>query len=246
MAHILITGASSGIGAALAEACCARGDHVSGLARRAERLEAMAARLPGFTGLAVDASDSTACQAAISDAAAARGVIDTAILNAGIYIPQDGKAIDPAVYRQHMEINYMGVVNGLAAVVPAMVERGRGHIVIVASVTGWRGLPKAAAYGPTKAALISLAESLAFDLVPAGIKVQVVSPGFVDTEATAVNDFEMPGLVSAERAAEEILNGMKRDIFEIAFPKAFTRTVRLLSLMPWRRYFSIIRKRTGH
>ena len=173
-------------------------------------------------------------------------MIDTAILNAGIYIPQDGKAIDPAVYRQHMEINYMGVVNGLAAVVPAMVERGRGHIVIVASVTGWRGLPKAAAYGPTKAALISLAESLAFDLVPAGIKVQVVSPGFVDTEATAINDFEMPKLVSAERAAEEILNGMKRDIFEIAFLKVFTRTVRLLSLMPWRRYFSIIRKRTGH
>lgn len=245
MAHILITGASSGIGAALAEACCGRGDQVSGVARRAERLDAMAERLNGFTPVAADVADSTALGDAIRSAAETHGGVDTAILNAGIYIPQDGKAIDPDVYRRHMEINYMGVVNGLAAVVPGMVKRGRGHIVIVASVTGWRGLPKAAAYGPTKAALISLAESLAFDLVPAGVKVQVVSPGFVETEATAINDFEMPGLVSAERAAREILNGMKGDEFEIAFPKKFTRMVRLLSLLPWKQYFSIIRRRTG-
>ena len=112
-------------------------------------------------------------------------------------------------------------------------------------MTGWRGLPKAAAYGPTKAALISLAESLAFDLIPAGIKIQLVSPGFVDTEATAINDFDMPGLVSASHAAREIISGMQRDEFEITFPKGFTRMVRLASLMPWRRYFSMIRKRTG-
>ena len=245
MSHILITGASSGIGAELAAAFTARGHHVSGLARRAARLEDMAGRLSGFTPLVADVADSAATMAAISESAAQHGVIDTAVLNAGIYIPQDGRTIDPEVYRRHMEINYMGVVNGLAAVVPAMVARGQGHIVIVSSVTGWRGLPKAAAYGPTKAALISLAESLAFDLIPAGIKIQLVSPGFVDTESTAINDFEMPGLVSASHAAREIISGMQRDEFEITFPKGFTRMVRLASLMPWRRYFSLIRKRTG-
>ena len=126
MSHILITGASSGIGAELAAAFTARGHHVSGLARRADRLEDMAGRLSGFTPLVADVADSDASMAAISASAAENGGIDTAILNAGIYIPQDGTTIDPAVYRQHMEINYIGVVNGLAAVVPPMVRAGAG------------------------------------------------------------------------------------------------------------------------
>ena len=245
MPNILITGASSGIGAALAKAFAEKGNTVFGLARRGDKLAELAKTHSRFTAVTADVTDEAALQKAAEDAMAANTPIDTAILNAGMYIPQDGRQIDPAVYRQHMDVNYMGVVNALAAVIPGMVKEGRGHIVIIASVTGWRGLPKAAAYGPTKAALISLAESLAFDLVPAGIKVQVVSPGFVDTEATAINDFEMPGLVSASRAAEEIIRGMRRDEFEIAFPKGFTRMVRLMSLMPWRQYFSLIRKRTG-
>lgn len=265
MANILITGASSGIGAALAEAFCTRGGHrndhrndhqdnhqgdhrgdqVFGLARRGDRLAELAAAHKGFTPVTADVTDAAAIQKAVDEISTTHGRIDRAILNAGMYIPQDGREIDPAVYRQHMEVNYMGVVNTLAAITPSMVAAGRGHIVIVASVTGWRGLPKAAAYGPTKAALISLAESLAFDLVPAGIKIQVVSPGFVETEATAINDFDMPGLVSASRAAEEIIKGMARDEFEITFPKGFTRMVRLMSLMPWRQYYNIIRKRTS-
>lgn len=138
----------------------------------------------------------------------------------------------------------MGVVHGLAPVLPLMVERRSGQVVIMASVSGWIGLPKAAAYGPTKAALISLAESLWFDLTPQGIKVQVVNPGFVETEATAVNDFEMPGLISANDAADALIKGMATSEFEITFPKGFTRMMRMLKHLPYKTYFNLVSKRT--
>lgn len=138
----------------------------------------------------------------------------------------------------------MGVVHGLAPVIPRMVDRRSGHLVIMASVSGWMGLPKAAAYGPTKAALISLAESLWFDLNPQGIKVQVVNPGFVETEATAVNDFEMPGLMTPEAAADALIKGMDSNDFEITFPKGFTRMMRMLKYLPYGIYFNLVSKRT--
>ena len=155
----------------------------------------MAGRLSGFTPLVADVADSDASMAAISASAAENGGIDTAILNAGIYIRRMAR---PLIRRSIASI-WRSTTWGRQRAGGGGAGhgwRGRGHIVIVSSVTGWRGLPKAAAYGPTKAALISLAESLAFDLIPAGIKIQLVSPGFVDTEATAINDFDMPGLVS--------------------------------------------------
>ena len=168
-----------------------------------------------------------------------------AILTAGIYQPQDGTKIDPQIYANHMTINYLGVVNALAGLVPDMVRDGEGHIAIVSSVAGWRGLPKSAAYGPTKAALISLAESLYFDLVPHGLKIQVICPGFVDSEATAVNDFEMPDLISADSAASAIISGMQGHDFSINFPKSFTRKMGLLRLLPDRLFFRLVGKQTG-
>ena len=144
-----------------------------------------------------------------------------------------------------MRINYLGVVNALAGLVPDMITAGRGHIAIVSSVAGWRGLPKSAAYGPTKAALISLAESLYFDLVPRGIKLQIICPGFVDSEATAVNDFEMPDLISTDTAANEIINGMKSTDFSIDFPKSFTRKMGFLRFLPDRLFFRLVGKQTG-
>ena len=166
-------------------------------------------------------------------------------MNAGIYQPQDGTKIDPQIYANHMTINYLGVVNALAGLVPDMVRDGKGHIAIVSSVAGWRGLPKSAAYGPTKAALISLAESLYFDLVPHGLKIQVICPGFVDSEATAVNDFEMPDLMSADSAASAIINGMQGPDFSINFPKSFTHKMGLLRLLPDRLFFRLVGKQTG-
>ena len=245
MSHYFITGASAGIGAALAKMLTDNGHAVSAVARRKQRLVAIENATKLFRGYAADVRDADAIAAAVVSSHDTFGLFDVALLNAGIYVPQDGKLIEPGVYADHMNINYMGVVNALAAVVPKMLAAGRGHIILISSVAGWRGLPKAAAYGPTKAALISLAESLYFDLTPKNIKIQVICPGFVDTEATAVNDFDMPGLMSAETAAQHISTEMKNDMFLVSFPKSFTRKMRLLKYLPDRLYFGLVGKQTG-
>jgi len=245
MVHYLITGSSSGIGAALSKKITAKGYQVSGIARRKCRLAELSKQNKAFKGYSADVGDPEALMTAINEAKANSGPIDVAILNAGIYLPQDGTKIDPAVYEHHMRINYLGVVNALAGLVPDMISAGRGHIAIVSSVAGWRGLPKSAAYGPTKAALISLAESLYFDLMPRGIKLQIICPGFVESEATAVNDFEMPDLISCDTAAIEIINGMKTNVFSINFPKSFTRKMGLLRFLPDRLFFRLVGKQTG-
>ena len=245
MTHYFITGASAGIGAALAKKLNADKNHVSAVARRADRLAALEQATDYFCGYQADVRDASAMAAAVDASFKTYGPIDVAILNAGIYIPQDGCQISPSIYAEHMDVNYMGVVNGLAAIVPQMLAAGGGHIVIISSVAGWRGLPKAAAYGPTKAALISLAESLYFDLTPKNIKIQIMCPGFVDTEATAVNDFDMPDLLSAETAADHIFAGMQRDVFSHAFPKSFTQKLKFLKYLPDRLYFALVGKQTG-
>ena len=245
MAHFFITGASSGIGAALTDRCLTQGDRVSAAARRADRLDQLGAGHENFLGLACDVTDANALSGAVATAIDTLGPVDCAILNAGIYVPQDTKAIDPAEYARHMDVNYMGVVNALPPLIDSMLARKRGQIAIVSSVAGWRGLPRAAAYGPTKAALISLAESMTFDLAPRGIDIKVICPGFVETESTAVNDYDMPGLISAEKAASEILAGLRTDQFVIQFPKHFTRKMGMLRWLPDRAYFKLIGARTG-
>jgi NADP-dependent 3-hydroxy acid dehydrogenase YdfG len=245
MAHYLITGASSGIGAALVSLLAGKGHVVSGLVRRREKVDKLAPPLANFHPLVADVTNPESINDAIGKAVTALGPVDVAILNAGMYKPQDGRAIEPAIYATHMSVNYMGVVNALAPLLPPMLSRGHGHIAIVASVAGWRGLPKSAAYGPTKAALISLAESLYFDLKPCGIKLQVICPGFVDSEATKINDFEMPHLISADAAAQHIVMGLQSDQFSIEFPKAFTRKMGILRLLPDRLYFWLVGRQTG-
>ena len=204
-----------------------------------------AKKLDLFHAYQSDVANATGLRKTIDMAKSNVGPIDVAILNAGIYQPQDGTRIDPQIYANHMNINYLGVVNALAAIVPDMVLARRGHISIVSSVAGWRGLPKSAAYGPTKAALISLAESLYFDLTPKGVKLQIICPGFVESEATAINDFEMPNLISADHAADKIIEGMKGTDFSINFPKSFTRKMGLLRFLPNRLFFRVVGKQTG-
>jgi NADP-dependent 3-hydroxy acid dehydrogenase YdfG len=245
MSHYFITGASSGIGAALAKKCLAAGNSVTAVARRADRLAALGEGHDGFHAAACDVTDAAALAKSIRKSIAKLGGIDCAILNAGMYEPQDSTAIDPSIYAHHMDVNYMGVVNALPSIVDNMLESGRGQLAIVSSVAGWRGLPRAAAYGPTKAALISLAESMTFDLAPRGIDIKVICPGFVDTESTAVNDYEMPHLISAETAADEILAGLKTDRFLIKFPRKFARSMNMLRWLPDRTYFRLVGARTG-
>jgi short-subunit dehydrogenase len=141
------------------------------------------------------------------------------------------------------EVNYFGTLNCIQAVLPEMRKRG-GKIAIVGSLAGYIGLPNVSAYGPSKAALISLCESLRAELQDSLVTLQLISPGFVRSTLTDRNDFEMPYLLSAQQAAVEIRRGLDGDSFEIAFPGPFVRRMKLLQMIPYRLYFYLARKMT--
>ena len=143
-----------------------------------------------------------------------------------------------------MQVNYMASIYCLADIMPSMIARKSGKIALMASVAGYRGLPRSLAYGPTKAALINLAEALRFDLQGTGVTIQVICPGFVETEATSVNDFVMPDLISPQTAADEIIKGLSGSAFEIAFPKRFARKMKWLTYLSNDLYFKLVSKAT--
>ena len=242
-----IIGASTGIGAALAEALAARGARVAVSARRAEPLAKLAVRFgeSGALALPLDITDATALEGAAAKIAASWGGIDLVVVMAGEYKPMRAWELDLAATRAMVEVNLVGCYNVLAAVIPRLVAQGNGTIALVSSVAGYRGLPKSLVYGPTKAAVINLAETLYLDLQPKGIGVCVVNPGFVRTPMTAVNEFRMPALIEPVEAAKEIVAGLEKGEFEIHFPKRFTRWLKLLRLLPYGRYFPAVRKATG-
>jgi len=242
-----IIGASTGIGAALAEQLAARGARVAVSARRAEPLAMLAARFgnSGALALPLDITDAAALERAAAKMSAAWGGIDLVVVMAGEYKPMRAWELDLAAARTMVDVNLMGCFNALAAVIPRLVAQGSGTIALVSSVAGYRGLPKSLVYGPTKAAVINLAETLYLDLRPKGIGVCVVNPGFVKTPMTAVNEFKMPALIEPAEAAGEIVSGLEKGEFEIHFPKRFTRWLKLLRLLPYGRYFPAVRKATG-
>jgi NAD(P)-dependent dehydrogenase (short-subunit alcohol dehydrogenase family) len=146
---------------------------------------------------------------------------------------------------RHNTVNYLGALYVLHAVVPYLLAQPldagssqRGHISLMGSVAGYRGLPNSLAYGPTKAALINLAETLYLDLRAQHVGVSLINPGFVDTPLTRQNQFKMPALISTDQAAQEILRGWARGAFEIHFPKRFTRWMKILRLLPYPAYFA--------
>lgn len=244
-----ITGASGGIGRAVALRLAADGWHVFATARRAEALEALAAEaraqaLPGrIDPLPADVTDAEAMRAAVARIEA-EGPLALVLLNAGIYLPMRAQEFDARKARRTFEVNLGSVVNGLDPVLRAMIARGRGHVAVTASVAGYGGLPGAAAYSATKAGLIAMCEALAMDLMDLGVRLSVVNPGFVETEATAVNAFEMPFLMTPETAARRIVDGLGRPGFEIAFPRRFALFLRALNLLPNRLYLRAWRRLT--
>ncbi|QDL91664.1 SDR family NAD(P)-dependent oxidoreductase [Paroceanicella profunda] len=238
---VWITGASSGIGAALAGLMAGRSDRLAISARSGAALGEIAAAAPGMLACPLDVTDRGAVAACVA-ALEADGPIDLAVLNAGTWALMESADLDASALRRGMEVNYLGVVNALEALLPHMLARGAGHIAITASVAGYRGLPKSVAYGPTKAALINLAETLRCELAPRGITVTVICPGFVDTPMTRDNPFPMPSIVSAQDAAREILRGLERKAWKIAFPRGFARVMALLRVMPDALYFHAIRR----
>ncbi len=236
-----ITGAGSGIGRALALALARQAVVVAASAHSREALEALAAEagsgiLPAPLDITDRAAVSAAAQAAIR---VFRGPPDLAVLNADTFLPMPAAAFDAERFRAQIEANLMGTVHMLEALLPAYLAARRGQVAIVASVAGYRGLPAGAAYGATKAALINLAESLKYDLDRAGVKIQIVNPGFAKTPLAGGNDFEM----SPDAAARRMIAGMQRNRFEVAFPRRVAWRLKLLRLLPYRAYFAISRRR---
>ncbi len=245
---IWITGASSGIGEAVALRLAQGSPHrvIVISARSTEKLKALEEQIVqcGATGVvkSVDVTDREAVLKAGREIHEEFGAVHTLITSAGNFIPSEpGEEFPSEEYVGQMRVNYEGTLYALEAVVPDMVERGRGTIGIVSSVVGYRGLPRAAAYAASKAALIAFTESMRFHLEPKGIQVSVINPGFVKTPLTDKNDFPMPFIVSSEEAAKHIVNGLERGRDEIHFPKIFSWLLKLLRIIPFPVYKFLIR-----
>lgn len=246
--RVWLVGASSGIGRALAALLHARGAQVCVSARQQALLDDFVRQYPGSRALALDVTDAAAVAHAAQQVLAT-GPLDLVCYCAGYYRPMSATALDLAELLQHQNVNVTGALHLLQATVPALLQAAdagrRPHLSIVASVAGWRGLPKSLAYGPTKAALINLAENLFLDLRPRGIGVSLINPGFVDTPLTAQNDFAMPALLTPEQAAQAIVKGWERGQFELHFPKRFTAILKWMRCLPYRWYFSLVHRFTG-
>jgi len=239
--RVWLVGASSGIGAAVARELSQRGARLVLSARSADKLAALA--INDALLLPCDATDVDSLNHARLSMLERWGGVDLVVYLAGDYVPMRADNFDLAVAEKVVTVNFNAAMR-LASTVLADLKPG-GGIAFVASVAGYRGLPKALCYGPGKAALIHFAEVLHLDLAPKGIGVWVVNPGFVSTQLTANNDFEMPALLTPEQAATAMVDGFASSYFEIHFPKRFTRIMKLLSLLPYRWYFPLIRRFTG-
>jgi NAD(P)-dependent dehydrogenase (short-subunit alcohol dehydrogenase family) len=244
---VWITGASSGIGLAVAERLARTGSRVILSARSAERLEDLSREEARFVGLPLDVTDERAVRDTVARIVAEHGVPDLVILNAGLWTPYDmaKDGIAPDDHIASMRVNYYGQVFPIAALLPHFKERTRGHFALMASVAGYRGLPRAGAYGPSKAAAIALAETMRAELTPLGIDVSVINPGFVETPMTAANDFPMPFLMTTEKAADAIVRGLAKRKFEVAFPWQMVAILKIARVLPYRLYFGLIRRFGG-
>jgi short-subunit dehydrogenase len=243
--RVWVIGASTGIGAETARQLLANGALVALSARNENGLQTIAASYDNAQILPLDMTDHSALIAAHAKLMDSWGDIDLVLIVAGTYNQMRADNFDLKIAINLINTNLLGPLNILETVLPMLIKQGRGGIGIVASVAGLSGLPQALIYGPTKAALINLCESLYLDLRPRGISVYLINPGFVDTPLTAKNNFAMPAIISATEAAQELLRGIERGEFHIHFPKRFTHWLRLLRLLPYRWYFWIIHKVTG-
>ena len=243
-----VTGASTGIGRETALRLARMGWRVAVTARSRNALETLVVEASDGYGkiipMPADVTNREAIADVIDSLERDHGGVALAVLNAGIYEPMHGNQLDYDVFDKTFDVNLAGTINCLVPLQKAMFSRKQGQIAFVSSVAGYGGLPTSAAYGATKAALINLAESLKFDFDKMGILIQVINPGFVDTPATKSNPFEMPQLMPVDEAANALVSGLSRSAFEITFPKRFTRTMKIVNLLPYRAYFALLNKTT--
>lgn len=239
--RVWLVGASAGIGAAMAYELAGRGARLALTARSRDKLQALA--IADALLLPCDATDADALRAARDTLVETLGGVDLVVYLAGDYVPMRADDFDLAVAEKVVTVNFNAAMRLTAAVLGDL--RPGGGIAFVASVAGYRGLPKALCYGPGKAALIHFAEVLHLDLAPRGTGVWVINPGFVATRLTAKNDFEMPALLTPETAAKAAVDGFADGRFEIHFPKRFTRLLKLIAHLPYCLSFPLIRRFTG-
>lgn len=238
-----IVGASSGIGRALADELVLRGDAVVVSARSmAPLLEQAVIEPQRILPIAVDVTDLTSLAQALTQILMHWGRVDRVILNAADYAPMSLAEFDPALFERLMRINFMGVIHGIEAVRAYFLARGTGQIIITASVAGYRGLPYAAPYGATKAALINMAESLAPEFAAHGVRLRVISPGFVRTPMTAKNSFTMPGIIEPAQAALHIARQLEGSRFELLVPRGFGWLMKLIRVLPYPIFFALTRR----
>jgi NAD(P)-dependent dehydrogenase (short-subunit alcohol dehydrogenase family) len=246
---VWVIGASSGIGRATASALHGKGARVIVSSRNEQALKEFATQHPGAMALALDVSDVMAIRGAAAKVIREWG-LNCLVYSAAHYNEMSAQTFNLDDLNRHLQVNYGGLLGILETVVPFFLQRAQQspppalHISVIGSVAGYFGLPKSLAYGPTKAALINLAETLYVDLHGQGIGVSLISPGFVATPLTAQNNFKMPALISPEQAAAEILQGWSKGEFEIHFPKKFTWWLKLLKVLPYRLAFAATRKLT--
>lgn len=238
-----VTGASSGIGRALALRLARDGYGVAASARNAEDLAALASEAPGkIHAFPLDITDQTAVHRVMSAIETALGPIDMAVFSAGTYVRESVNHFSANQLRQMVELNIIGTGYCLEAIMSAMVARGGGKIGLVASVSGYTGLPGGGVYGASKSALITLAEALHPGLAQKGVTLSIINPGFVKTPLTDKNDFPMPFIVSSEEAADHIAKGIAAGKFEIAFSWKMVLALKLLRLLPYPLYFAVTKR----
>lgn len=231
-----LVGASEGLGRAVAHRLAAKGAEVIVSARSADKLDTLVAELGGTArALPVDVSDTASIETAVREA----GEIDGMVYLAGVYWPMKAQDWDPARVDAMADINFMGAVRCTGAVLPALVARGSGHIVITGSLSGFRGLPGATGYGASKAGVMYLAEGLYADLRGSGVDVQLINPGFIKTRLTDKNDFHMPFIMESDAAAREFVDHMETERFKKNFPAMFGAMFRASQFLPDWAYYRI-------
>lgn len=242
---VWIIGASSGIGAETARLLLQHGAHVALSARNRQHLNETAGHFPDAIVSVLDITDHQSVKNSHQYIMQQWNRIDLVLIVAGGYNEMRADAFDLHAANRLLDLNLRGVYHCLDTILPMLLQQKSGGIGIVGSVAGLSGLPKALVYGPTKAAVINLCESLYIDLRPKNIAVYMINPGFVETPMTAGNNFAMPALMTAPAAANALVRGLEKGEFHIHFPKRFTHWLRLARLLPYRSYFYLIHKVTG-
>ncbi len=244
-----ITGASSGIGRALALDLARKGYTVAATARAEDNLASITEEARDLKGriftFPCDVMNEAGMEKTVALIEKTLGPIALAVFNAGLYLPVRGDRMETANFRRSYDVNVFGTLNGLIPVSDRMRERGFGHIAVMGSVTAFFGMPSAAAYGSTKAALNNLVEGLRFDLEKINIRCQIINPGFVATPLTEKTPFRKPALLTASEAAERVAKGLSSGGYEIAFPRRLVWPLKALRLFPSPIVFFAMNQLTG-